>query len=154
MCGPGQVGMRDDQDVIEPFHHSTCLFSYPSSSFVLGSLFHVLQPFKRTPRLPTLPGHGPCSPPIGENIYFLKQKKMKLINNREDIVLRKTVLSKLTLDFSLFWMVWRLENKHFVSVRPRQVVRRSWWLNCSNCLFIWNIFGRIVSLKASLSPLH
>ena len=141
------------------WYHSSIQLVYflthPPHLFLAASSMSY-NPLKGLPRLPTLPGHWPWSPPIEENINFCSKKYLKLIDIIvcEDIVLWKTVLSKLTLDFSLFWMVWRLENKHFVSVRPRQVVRRSWWLNCLNCLFIWNIFGRIVSLKASLSPLH
>ena len=134
------------------WYHSTIQLVYflthPPHLFLAASSMSY-NPLKGLPRLPTLPGHWPWSPPIRENRYFCR-KKISEANKK------LSRYCKLTSDFTfqLFWIVWRLENKHFVSVRPRQVVRRSWWLNCLNCLFIWNIFGRIVSLKASLSPLH
>ena len=134
------------------WYHSTIQLVYflthPPHLFLAASSMSY-NPLKGLPRLPTLPGHWPWSPPIRENIYFGRKKYLKPTKNFQDIVNWLQISH-----FSLFWIVWRLENKHFVSVRPRQVVRRSWWLNCLNCLFIWNIFGRIVSLKASLSPLH
>ena len=77
------------------WYHSTIQLVYflthPPHLFLAASSMSY-NPLKGLPRLPTLPGHWPWSPPIEENIYFcLAKKYLKLMNNCEDIILWKTV---------------------------------------------------------------
>ena len=71
------------------WYHSTIQLVYflthPPHLFLAASSMSY-NPLKGLPRLPTLPGHWPWSPPIRENIYFGSKKYLKPTKNCQDIV--------------------------------------------------------------------
>ena len=65
------------------WYHSTCLFSYSSCSFVLGSPLHVLQAFKRTHNDFRYRSHWPAlSWPIRDQ-YLINQRPLTSYNQKK-----------------------------------------------------------------------